>query len=139
MDAFEVASAFFHACESLKGWPGCQEFVADGATFSAQCEPLDDVETVEAYCEWMRALGSGPLEGCHYELHSSSWDAARQTALFFATFHGTHRGEGGPVAATRKSTASHYVYALRMSADDKVEAMTKIWNAPWALKELGWM
>mgnify|MGYP006286784893 CR=1 FL=1 len=139
MDTFAVAEAFFHACESLKGWQGCREFVAAGATFTAQCEPLVEVDTVEAYCEWMAGLGQGPLQGCHYELHSSSWDGATQTALFFATFHGAHTGEGGPVPATGKSTASHYVYALRMNDAGKVEAMTKIWNAPWALKELGWM
>jgi len=26
-----------------------------------------------------------------------------------------------------------------MDADDKVARMVKIWNAPWAMKELGWM
>ncbi len=40
--------------------------------------------------------------------------------------------------ATEKETHSHYVYALRMNADDLVEDMVKIWNAPWALRELGW-
>jgi hypothetical protein len=23
--------------------------------------------------------------------------------------------------------------------DDKVDKMVKVWNAPWAMKELGWM
>ncbi|MEZ5730386.1 MAG: hypothetical protein R3E48_21885 [Burkholderiaceae bacterium] len=36
MSAFENAAAFFHACESLKGWAGCQGYVADGAGFDAQ-------------------------------------------------------------------------------------------------------
>jgi len=26
-----------------------------------------------------------------------------------------------------------------MNGDDKVARMTKVWNAPWAMKELGWM
>ena len=68
MTAFNTATSFFHACESLKGWDGCKEYVADGASFTAQCEPLVDVKTVEAYCEWMAGLGQGPLAGCSYDL-----------------------------------------------------------------------
>ncbi len=60
MSAFDNATRFFHACESLKGWEGCKE------------------------------------------------------------------------------TNTHYVYVVTMNEDDKVEKMCKIWNAPWALKELGW-
>ena len=138
MVAFDVAKAFFHACESLKGWEGCAEFVADGATFDAQCEPLTEVTSVESYCEWMAGLGGGPLQGCHYDLHSCCWDEDNKTALFFATFHGKHAGEGGPVFATGMSTQSHYVYAITMNDDNKVQSMIKIWNAPWALTELGW-
>jgi len=26
-----------------------------------------------------------------------------------------------------------------MNDEGKIESMTKIWNAPWALRELGWM
>ncbi len=40
---------------------------------------------------------------------------------------------------THKTTNSHYVYMLTMNDDDKVARMTKVWNAPWALQELGWM
>jgi len=36
-------------------------------------------------------------------------------------------------------THSDYVYVLTMNADNKVERMVKIWNASWALRELGWM
>ena len=34
---------------------------------------------------------------------------------------------------------SHYVYILTMNDNDKVKNMVKVWNAPWAMKELGWM
>jgi hypothetical protein len=139
MSAFENATKFFHACESLKGWEGCQSYVAPGATFQAQCEPLVDIKTVEAYCGWMAAVGSGPLKGCSYKLHTSSYDEATRTAVFVATFHATNTGDGGPVPPTGKSTATDYVYALTMNADGNVAAMRKIWNASWALKELGWM
>jgi hypothetical protein len=138
MGSFDVATKFFHACEGLEGWAGCQQYVADAAGFTAQSEPLVDVNTVEGYCEWMAGLGSGPLAGCGYDLHASAWDEANQTALFYATFNGKHVGEGGPVEATQQETHSHYVYVLKMDADSKVASMTKIWNAPWALAELGW-
>ena len=138
MDSYDVATAFFHACEGLEGWTGCRQYVADGATFSAQSEPVADLSTVEEYCEWMAGLGAGPLAGCRYELHCTGWDDAKQSALYFATFHGQHVGEGGPVEATQQHTHSHYVYVLQMNSDGKVAHMTKIWNAPWALAELGW-
>ncbi len=139
MLAFENATEFFHACESLKGWDGCKQYVAPNASFSAQCEPLVEVDTVEAYTTWMAGLGSTTLAGCSYDLHSSSYDEANKTAIFFATLTGKHVGEGGPVPPTNKETRTHYVYVLSMNDEGQVEKMTKIWNAPWALKELGWM
>ncbi|MGI9413272.1 MAG: nuclear transport factor 2 family protein [Hyphomicrobiales bacterium] len=138
MSAFETATKFFHACESLEGWAGCRDYVADGAKFTAQSEPLVDVHSVEDYCEWMAGLGKGPLEGCSYDLHSSSYDDANRTAIFFATFTGTHVGDGGPVPPTGRQANAEYVYALKMDPAGKVESMCKVWNAPWTLKELGW-
>jgi hypothetical protein len=138
MSAFENATKFFHACETLTGWDGCKSYVVPSATFTAQCEPLVDVKTVQAYCDWMAGLGKGPLKGCSYRLNSSSYDEATHTAIFFGTFTATHVGDGGPVAPTNQQTNTDYVYVLTMNADGKIEKMCKIWNAPWALKELGW-
>ena len=139
MTNFETAKAFFHACESLEGWAGCKQHVVDGATFSSQCEPLEEIETVEQYTEWMAGLGKGPLVGCHYDLISASYDEENETGLFFGTFHATHSAEGGPVPPTGKSTSADYVYVLKMDDQGKVSQMTKIWNAPWTLRDLGWM
>ena len=86
----------------------------------------------------MAGLGNGPLKGCSYTLHASSYDETNHTATFFATFTGSHVGEGGPVPPTNKETNTDYVYALTMNGEGKVEKMCKVWNAPWALKELGW-
>ncbi len=138
MSAFENAKKFFAACEAPEGWAGCAPYVAEGAVFVAQSEPLTDITTVEAYCEWMKAFGTETAAGATYDLHNAAFDEATRTALFFATFNGKHVGEGGPVPPTGKETHSHYVYALTMDADDKVSHMTKIWNAPWAMRELGW-
>jgi len=139
MSAFDNATKFFHACESLEGWEGCKQYVAADAPFSAQSEPLVDIKTVQGYTDWMMGFGTVTAKGCSYDLHASAYDEKNQTALFFATFTGTHVGDGGPVPPTNKTTNSHYVYALTMNGDDKVTRMTKVWNAPWALTELGWM
>ena len=139
MTAFEVATKFFEACDAPLGWEGCKEFVEEGASFSAQSEPLVDIDTVEAYCEWMAAFGTVTSPEGSYELHTSSFDENTNTAVFFATYHAKHTGDGGPVPPTQQETYSHYVYILKMGDDTKVSHMTKVWNAPCALKELGWM
>ena len=139
MTAFENAKSFFTACEAPKGWAGCKEYVAGGASFVAQSEPLAGIHTVEAYCEWMAGFGGTTAPGATYDLHAACFDDAARTAIFFATYHAKHTGEGGPVPPTQKETHSHYVYILKMDSENKVERMTKVWNAPWAMKELGWL
>jgi len=138
MSAFENAVAFFKACEAPLGWEGCREFVARDAPFEAQSEPLTDITTVEGYCDWMKAFGTITAAGATYDLHSQSYDETTRTAVFFATYNATHVGEGGPIPPTGLTTHSHYVYILSMGNDDKVAGMKKIWNAPWAMRELGW-
>jgi hypothetical protein len=54
-----------------------------------------------------------------------------------AVFSGTHRGEGGPVPPIGMSTSSDYAYVMEFQ-DGKISHMTKIWNAGWAVRELGW-
>lgn len=139
MTAFENATQFFTACDAPSGWAACQPYVAEGATFTAQSEPLAEVTTVEAYCNWLYGLGTVTLPGASYELHAAAYDEKTRTAIFFATYHAKHTGNGGPVPPTQKETHSHYVYFLTMNAENKVAHMVKVWNAPWALRELGWL
>ena len=139
MTAFENAQKFFLACEAPEGWAGCKPYVADGASFTAQCEPLVGVNTIEAYCDWMAGIGKITAPGASYDLHASAYDEANKTAIFFATYHARHTGDGGPVPPTNKETHTDYVYVLTMNDDNKVARMVKVWNAPWAMKELGWM
>lgn len=139
MNEFDQAARFFEACEAAKGWSGCQEYVADNATFSAQSDPLTDIETAEGYCEWMKAFGTKIAPGATYDLHAASYDEARRTATFFATYHARHTGDGGPVPPTQKETHSDYVYVLQMGESGKIEHMTKIWNSHWAMRDLGWL
>ena len=70
MTAFENAKRFFTACEASEGWEGCRSYVAEGATFRAQCEPLTEITTVQAYCDWMAAIGKVTAPGATYDLHS---------------------------------------------------------------------
>ena len=135
----DSATKFFHACESAKGWDECSQYVVPGAEFSAQSEPLVDIKTVEDYTNWMAGFGTVTAPGCSYELHTSAYDEDSKNAVFFATFTGTHSGEGGPVPPTHKETNSHYVYVLNMNDEGKIRSMQKVWNAPWAMRELGWM
>ncbi len=139
MTAFENAKKFFAACEAPEGWEGCKPFVAEGAVFRAQSEPLAETKTIQAYCDWMAAIGKVTAPGATYDLHTASFDESTNTAVFFATYHARHTGEGGPVPPTNKETHSDYVYVLTMNGEGKVERMVKVWNAPWAMKELGWM
>ncbi len=138
MSAFENARAFFDACESAEGWAGCQKYVADGATFAAQCEPLAEMTSIEEYTEWMAGFATGVTPGASYDVHVSAFDEASNTAIFFATYHAKHTADGGPVPPTNQETHSHYVYSLTMNESGKVSGMVKIWNPNWALAELGW-
>ena len=139
MSEFEKATEFFHTCESAQGWDACSKFVEPNAPFAAQCEPLVDFGTVEEYVNWMTAFCDNVAPGGSYVLHSSSYDEDSKIAMFFATYTLRHTGEGGPVPPTNKETNSQYVYILEMSDAGRVKRMQKVWNAPWAMRELGWM
>jgi hypothetical protein len=133
------ATRFFHACESVQGWDACSQFVAPGAKFKAQSEPLVDIKTIEEYVNWMTDFCNNIAPGGSYELHSSAYDDVSKTAVFFATYTLTHTGDGGPVPPTHKETNTHYVYVFYMNDEGNIRSMQKVWNAPWAMRELGWM
>jgi predicted ester cyclase len=133
----ERAEHFFDACETGKGWEVCREFCHPDATFSAQAGALADVQTVEAYTEWMKGLFT-PVPDGRYELRSFAVDELRNNVSAFAVFHGTHTGEGGPVPPTGKSVAADYVYVMEFEGD-RIRHMTKIWNDAASLQQLGWM
>ena len=72
-----------------------------------------------------------------YELKSLAIDNERKNVSAYATFSGTHTGEGGPCPPTGKSVKSDYVYVMEFDGDN-IRHVTKIWNAGWAMKALGW-
>jgi hypothetical protein len=131
----EVAHKFFEACEAGKGWDACKAFCTPNASFSAQAEPLANVRTLQEYSDWMKGLMKMMPDG-HYDLKAFATDDKRANVTAYAVFAGTHTGQGGP-PPTGKSTRTDYVYSIDFDGD-KIRHMTKIWNAGWAMKELGW-
>jgi predicted ester cyclase len=132
----DVARAFFDACETGKGWEGCQQFCTPEATFSAQAEPLDDVHTLEQYTDWMKGLLT-ILSDAGYELKSFAADEDRGNVMAYGVFRGTHTGEGGPLPPTGRSAQADYVYVMEFEGH-RIRHMTKIWNSGITLKQLGW-
>ena len=131
-----VAKRFFDACETGKGWDGCKEYCQPNATFSAQAEPLADTHTLQQYTEWMKGLLT-PLPDGRAEVCSFAVDRTRKKVSVYGVFHGTHTGDGGPVAPTGKSAAADYVYDIAFEGD-KIRHMTKIWNDGATMQQLGW-
>ena len=132
----QTARAFFGACETGQGWAACRACCQPGASFAAQAAPLAGLRTLRQYTEWMQGLLGFVPDGS-YAVRSFAADQERTNVCAYAVFSGTHSGAGGPVPPTGQSTSSDYVYVMQFQ-DGKISHMTKIWNAGWARKELGW-
>lgn len=132
----DVAREFFEACETGKGWSGCRAYCHPDATFAAQAAPLAELGTVEEYTDWMKDL-MVLLPDAEYELRSFGVDPDRNSVAAYGVFRGTHTGEGGPLPPTGKQVETDYVYVMEFDGD-RIRHLTKIWNAPFALEQLGW-
>ena len=132
----DQARLFFDACETGKGWEGCEQYCHPQATFSAQADALSDIDTLAGYCEWMKNLLT-PVPDGHYELKCFAEDDERNCVAAFAVFHGTQTGPGGPGEPTGKTVAADYVYAMEFEGG-RIRHMTKIWNDTLSLQQLGW-
>jgi predicted ester cyclase len=135
-DIGAVARDFFEACDAGKGWEGCRACCLPNATFSAQAEPLAELRTLQAYAEWMKGLLTF-MSDSSYQIKSFAIDRERNNVCAYGVFSATHTGEGGPCPPTGKRMSTDYVYVMQFDGD-KISHMTKIWNAPWAMRELGW-
>jgi predicted ester cyclase len=132
----DTAERFFDACETGKGWEGCEQFCHPAATFTAQAGALAGVETLQAYTDWMKGLFT-PVPDGHYEVRSFAVDEGRQNVAAYGVFRGTHTGQGGPVPPTGKQVEADYVYVMNFDGD-RIRHMTKIWNDAISMKQLGW-
>jgi predicted ester cyclase len=133
----ETARAFFDACDTGLGWAGCSEYCQPDATFQAQAEPLSELTTVAEYADWMKGL-LGLLPDASYAVKSFGIDPQRNNVSGYAVFSGTHTGEGGPLPPTGQRVSTDYVYVMQFADDGKISHVQKIWNAGWAMKQLGW-
>jgi predicted ester cyclase len=131
-----TARAFFDACETGQGWEACSAYCTPGATFAAQAEPLAELQALQEYADWMQGLLHLVPDGTA-TVKSFGTDHERNNVCVYGVFAGTHTGEGGPVPPTGKRVAADYVYAMEFE-DGRISHMTKIWNAGWSLRELGW-
>jgi predicted ester cyclase len=131
-----TANAFLEQCETGQGWEACRPFCTDAASFAAEAEPVAHITSLADYTEWMRALFT-MLPNATYDLKALATDAARETVIAFAVFSGTHSGADGPVPATGRSAVSDYCYVMEFEGD-KIRHLVKVWNAGWAMRQLGW-
>lgn len=136
MSISDTAAKFFEACETGAGWAGCAPYAHADASFSCQADAIAGIKTLADYAEWMKGLLAMMPDGA-YRLTGFATDEARNTVIASAVFTGTHSGADGPVPATGKATTSDYVYVMTLK-DGKLAHMTKVWNADWAVRELGW-
>jgi steroid delta-isomerase-like uncharacterized protein len=125
---------FFELVEQGVEFDAVKEFVTPDATFSS--DALPDISTLAAYVAWMKGISHVTMPGSKYELHSVTTN--ENTVVFFATFIGTHSGEGGPVPPTGKTMVTRYVYVISVNESGKVTGLDKIWNINDAFKQLGW-
>ena len=121
-----AAQSFFDACETGKAWTGCLQYCTPNATFSSQANPLLNIATLSAYCDWMRDVLTG-LTDVSYEVKSFATDTTRQNVAAFGVFYGTQLVDG-LVSPTGKKIATDYVYIMQFT-NDKISHMTKIWHA----------
>ena len=73
----ETAMAFFDACETGKGWDGCQAWCHADASFACQAATLAEISTLKDYTNWMAGLLT-PVPDLTYEIAAFATDAAWQ-------------------------------------------------------------
>ena len=131
-----IAKEFFEACETGKGWDVCQAYCHADATFSAQAHALEEVSTLQDYCDWMHGI-CAIMPDASYDPKFFGADENGNSVAAVAVVTGTHTGEGGPVPPTGKSICSDYAYCMTFDGD-RISHMTKVWNDGIALQQVGW-
>eukprot|EP00013_Stygamoeba_regulata_P026853 CAMPEP_0177655664 /NCGR_PEP_ID=MMETSP0447-20121125/15105_1 /TAXON_ID=0 /ORGANISM="Stygamoeba regulata, Strain BSH-02190019" /LENGTH=145 /DNA_ID=CAMNT_0019159633 /DNA_START=134 /DNA_END=571 /DNA_ORIENTATION=- len=132
----DVATAFFEACETGKGWEGCKEFATADATF--ECAVLPQ-KRLDEYTEWMKGLVSGIAPDAKYEILSKTSNETQ--VVFVCLFHGTHTLPGGPVpvADPPKKMSCPYTYTITVDpATNKVTSLYKVFDIFSGFSAWGW-
>jgi hypothetical protein len=136
-DITAIAKKFFEACEAGRGWEGMPGLLPAQRELFGPSEPLTEIRTLQAYTECMKDLLTFMPDG-RYILECFATDNERNSVCAFAIFSATHTDDGGPCPPTGKSTNTDYVYVMKFDGD-KIRHMTKVWNAGWDMRELGWV
>lgn len=136
--AFSNAKKVFECIDTAKTFDTISEYVEEDATFNCQAAAMNDLNTVKDYSDWMVDFGIQTVPGYTYDVHYCAWDENTKTAMYFATFHATHTGPGGPVEPTNKTMHANYTYCAVMNEDNKITEMTKVWNDGYSMTEIGW-
>lgn len=123
------ATAFFGLCEEGAGWEAVKRYCSPEASFNCLTDVLAQMRSLKEYVEWMKVSTAEQFTDFRSRIHFMGSDQERSNMLYFATFQFT-TPEG-------KQLDSHFVYLLYFTDDQKISHMTKIWNAPWALTQLG--
>lgn len=135
-DKLDVAREFFEACDSGKGWVGCQSYCHADASFAAQAPALAGVDKLETYCDWMQGIFMA-MPDARSELKCIAAEDSTDSVVLIAVFSGTHNGEGGPIPATGKAVATDFAYHIIFEGE-RIRHLSKIWNDGFALQQLGW-
>lgn len=113
----ETAQRFFDTCETGKGWEACQSYCHAGASFSAQAGALADIDTLQAYTEWMKGLltQGEPDAWRHFNFDELAGDAAAAVLYLsgradidsndIGLFGASQGGWVAPLAATKSNVA----------------------------------
>ncbi len=91
----EIADTFFKKLEAGQGWDACKAYCTSDATFSAQAEPLADMQHLQEYADWLKGLLTF-VSNVSYEVKSFARDDERNNVCAYGVFSMTHTGEGGP-------------------------------------------
>lgn len=139
-EALDVANVAQLACDECRGWEACKDVVADGATFFCQADAIKNIKTVKEYAEWCAELAKACPDP-KFDVRVKTWDKETKTAIFFCTYHMKNTAEAGKVGPknpTGKSVDSDYVYFMKMTDDNKIERIHKVWNDGYCLEQAGW-
>src|SRR5271166_3719395 len=118
------------------------DFVMALLSFADSAPRAYRLKVGNAYLTFSTSTGASPgllsfMPDGRYAVKSFATDDERNSVCAYGVFSATHTGQGGPCPPTGKSTTTDYVYVMDFDGD-KIRHMTKIWNAGWAMKELGW-
>jgi len=138
MTELDTAVAFFHACESAKGWDACREYAQPDASFHSAAETYTGMASLAEYCDQIREAFTTTFVGSDYALVAAGYDAERRVALLQAMSYAVHTGEGGPVPPTHKQAQIPFVYAIEFTPAGKIAHLEKIFDPGVSLRGLGW-